>query len=120
MSDEILKELQREARVPSRILADQAFSRAAGAPLISGNKVRLLRDARENYAAWFEAIRTARRTIHFESYIIHADEIGWQFREALAAKVREGVRVKLIYDWMGAVGHRYYPFRRSLKNAGIE
>ncbi|MBZ5659614.1 MAG: cardiolipin synthase B [Acidobacteriia bacterium] len=120
MSDEILKELQREARVPSRIIADQAFSRAAGAPLIPGNKVRLLRDATENYAAWFEAIRKARNTIHFESYIIHADEIGWQFREALAAKAREGVRVKLIYDWMGALGHRYSPFWRSLKNAGIE
>lgn len=120
MSDEILKELQREARVPSRIVADQAFSRAAGAPLIPGNKIRLLRDAAENYPAWLEAIRTARNTIHFESYIIHADEVGWQFREALAAKAREGVRVRLIYDWMGALGHTYYPFWRSLKSAGIE
>ena len=51
MSDEILKELQREARVPNRIVADQAFSRAAGAPLIPGNKIRLLRDAAENYPA---------------------------------------------------------------------
>jgi cardiolipin synthase len=120
MSDEILKELQREARVPSRIVADQAFSRAAGAPLIPRNKIRLLRDAAENYPAWLEAIRTARNTIHFESYIIHADEVGWQFRDALAAKAREGVRVRLIYDWMGALGHTYYPFWRSLKSTGIE
>jgi cardiolipin synthase len=120
MSDQILKDLQLEARVPSRIVADQAFSRAAGAPLISGNKIRLLKDATENYAAWFEAIRTARNTIHFESYIIHADEVGREFSEALAAKAREGVRVRVIYDWMGALGHTYYPFWRSLRNAGIE
>lgn len=120
MSDEILKGLQREARVSSRIVADQAFSRAAGAPLIPGNKVRLLRDATENYAAWFEAIRTARNTIHFESYIIHADEVGWKFHDALAAKAREGVHVRVIYDWMGALGHTYSPYWRSLRNAGIE
>lgn len=120
MSDEILKQLQREARVPSRLVADQAFSRAAGAPLIPGNKIRLLRDAADNYPAWLEAIRTAKETVHFETYIIHADEVGCQFREALAAKAREGVRVRLIYDWMGALGHTHYPFWRSLKSAGIE
>jgi cardiolipin synthase len=39
-----------------RALTDQADSRAAGAPLIVGNSVRLLQDARENYPAWLEAI----------------------------------------------------------------
>src|ERR1022692_2930227 len=109
-----------ETLAPLRLLADQAFSRAAGAPLVSGNEIRLLRDATENYPAWLEAIRTAKRTIHFESYIVHGDEIGWQFCEALAAKVREGVHVRLIYDWMGALGHAYRHFWWSLKNAGIE
>ena len=32
----------------------------------------------------------------------------------------EGVHVRLIYDWMGALGHAYPHFWRSLKNAGIE
>ena len=40
-----------------RVFADQAFSRAAGAPLVPGNSVRLLRNAEENYPAWKEAIR---------------------------------------------------------------
>ncbi len=55
---------------------EQAFARAAGAPLVAGNEVRLLKDAAENYPAWLEAIAAARRTIHFESYIIHDDETG--------------------------------------------
>ncbi|HQG44461.1 MAG TPA: cardiolipin synthase B, partial [bacterium] len=38
-----------------RVLAGHAFSRAAGAPLIPDNQVRLLRDAAENYPAWLTA-----------------------------------------------------------------
>ena len=39
---------QREAVASMRELADQAFSRAAGAALVTGNSIRVLRDAREN------------------------------------------------------------------------
>ena len=35
-----------------RVMADQAFSRAAGAPLVQGNAVRILKDGAENYPAW--------------------------------------------------------------------
>jgi cardiolipin synthase len=103
-----------------RVLADQAFSRAAGAPLVEGNRVRLLTDARENYPAWLEAIAAARRTIHFESYIIHQDEVGWQFAEALIARARAGVRVRLIYDWMGGFGKTSRRFWRALRAGGVE
>jgi len=112
--------LSGESQRALRAFADQAFSRAAGAPLIPGNRVRLLRDARENYAAWMEAIRGARRTIYFESYIIHSDDVGRQFADLLALKAREGVRVRIIYDWMGALGHTRWNFWRPLRRAGME
>lgn len=63
--------------VSIRLLAEQAFSRTTGASLTCGNRVSLLKDAAENYPAWLEALRSARKTIHFESYIIHEDDIGW-------------------------------------------
>ena len=115
-----LRQTDRESFVPLRDFATRAFSRAAGAPLVLGNKVLLLRDATENYPAWLKAIRTARRTIHFESYIIHADETGRQFAEALAEKAREGVRVRIIYDWLGSLGHASRRFWRRLIETGIE
>src|SRR3569832_2768619 len=87
-----------------RAVADQAFSRAAGAPLVLGNKVRLLIDAAENYPAWLDAISSAQHHVHFESYIIHEDDAGREFAAALIAKAQEGVRVRLIYDWMGGFG----------------
>jgi cardiolipin synthase len=83
-----------------RPLADQAFSRAAGAPLIGGNNVRLLKDASQNYPAWLDAIGSAKRHIHFESYIIHEDDMGRKFADALIRKGREGVRMRLIYGWL--------------------
>jgi cardiolipin synthase A/B len=103
-----------------RLFADQAFSRAAGAPLVAGNSVRLLRDAEENYPAWKEVIREAQRTIHFESYIIHDDDIGREFATLLAEKAREGVHVRVLYDWMGAIGRSGWSFWRGLRRAGVE
>ena len=69
-----------------RELAQQAFSRAAGAPLIEGNRVRLLKNGEENYPAWLAAIRAAKHYVHFENYIIHDDDVGRMFADALAAK----------------------------------
>ena len=103
-----------------RVIADQAFSRAAGAPLIEGNRVRLLKDARENYPAWLEAIGEAKHHIYFESYIVQEDAEGWKFAEALIAKAREGVRVRLIYDWMGALGRTSRRFWNHLRARGVE
>jgi cardiolipin synthase A/B len=103
-----------------RSLAEQEFSRAAGAPLIEGNAVRLLIDAAENYPAWLEAIGAARRHVHFESYIIHEDSAGERFADALIAKAEQGVRVRLIYDWMGGLGKTSRSFWERLRGAGVE
>jgi cardiolipin synthase len=110
----------REQHAAVRALADQAFSRAAGAPLIEGNSVRLLSDARENYPAWLDAIGAATRYICFESYIIHGDDVGRQFADALIAKAREGVRVRLIYDWLGGFGKTSRRFWNDLRAGGVE
>jgi cardiolipin synthase A/B len=103
-----------------RELADRMFSRAAGAPLISGNHVRLLEDGRENYPAWLAAIRAAKDHVHFENYFIQDDEIGQEFGEALAARAREGVRVRIVYDWLGGFGKTSRSFWRTLRGAGVE
>ena len=101
-----------------RLLAQQALSRTSGAPFIAGNAVRILRDSTENYPAWLEAIANAQRFILFENYIVGHDEVGRRFVQALAARAREGVRVRLIYDWLGTLfpGNLFTP----LVEAGAE
>ena len=103
-----------------RTLADQALSRAAGAPLIGGNRVKLLRDAAENYPAWARAIIDARKTIHVEMYIIHRDEVGRRFVELLATRARAGVKVRLLYDWFGCGFAPLLGLFRPLVQAGGE
>ncbi|MDB6082148.1 MAG: phospholipase [Gammaproteobacteria bacterium] len=112
-------------RVPEPVrrdgaLLDQAFTRAAGAPLVAGNGVRLLKDAAENYPAWLAAIRSAEHKIFFENYIFREDEIGAEFADALKAKARDGVRVRLIYDWLGSLGKSSRKFWRALSAAGVD
>ena len=101
-----------------RILAEQAFSRAAGAPLVAGNSARVLKDAGENFPAWLDAIAAARRTIFFEHYIVADDEIGHQFVAALAERARAGVRVMALYDWFGGLGAGSTRLWRPLLDAG--
>jgi cardiolipin synthase A/B len=101
-------------------MADQAFSRAAGAPLLEGNTVQLLRDAEENYPAWLDAINTAERWIHFESYIIHDDDCGREFAAALGAAAKRGVRVRIVYDWLGALTATTWMFWHRLRRSGAE
>lgn len=111
---------ERRSVLLTRELAQQAFSRASGAPLVEGNHIRLLEDARENYPAWLAAIRAAEHHVHFESYIIHDDEIGRTFADALAAKAREGVAVRVLYDWWGCFDTASRSYWRSLRQAGVQ
>jgi cardiolipin synthase A/B len=103
-----------------RSLMDQAFSRATGARLVTGNRVRLLRDAAENYPAWLDAIARAERYVHFESYIIRDDKAGRQFADALIAKAKEGVPVRVLYDWMGAFRKTPARYWTALRSADID
>ena len=101
-----------------RRLAEQVLMRAGGAPLVAGNAVRLLRDAGENYPAWLSAIAAARRSILFENYIIADDATGRNFVDALCERARAGVAVRLLYDWMGALGVGTRRVVKPLVNAG--
>jgi len=103
---------------PAAAYADQAFLRAAGAPLVEGNGIRILRDAGENFPAWLAAIRAARSRVFFECYIVADDPVGREFVEALAERARAGVRVRVLYDWLGTPRSSW--IRAALEPAGAQ
>jgi cardiolipin synthase len=88
--------------------------------LIGGNRIRLLKDAGENYPAWLQAINAAKRHVSFESYLIRDDEIGSEFADALIAKAREGIQVRLVYDWFGAFRNASPKFWAAMRAGGVE
>ncbi len=96
-----------------------AINRAAGGRPVPGNQVSLLIDGPNSYRAMLETIAGARRWVHFENYIIRSDAAGWRFAELLAARAREGVRVRVLYDWFGSVATAR-SFWSYLRKAGVE
>lgn len=59
----------------TRHLAEQALSRAAGVPLLVGNKVDLLIDAQQHFGAWLTTIRGARYRVLVENYILRGNDV---------------------------------------------
>ncbi len=107
------------ASIPGLVeLGDRALERASGAPASTGNTVRLLLDAEQNFPAWLAAIRGAERNIFFESYIISDDEVGREFADALSERARAGVLVCVVYDWLGSTGMR--TLAKQMRDAGCE
>ncbi|PVE24553.1 cardiolipin synthase B [Microvirga sp. KLBC 81] len=99
---------------------ERAFSRIADSDLRQGNAIKLLKNSKENYPAWLEAIRSAERVIHFENFIIANDETGQLFAEALMERARAGVKVRVLYDWLGSSFRALPAFWRRLREAGVE
>ena len=107
-----------DAEAAVRQLAERAFSRAAGAGRIEGNRVELLIDAEAHYEAWLAAIAGAQRMVLLENYIIRDDRIGRAFRDALVERARRGVAVCVIRDWLGCLGQSGRAFWDPLLQAG--
>jgi len=97
----------------------QAMDRAAGAPAVRGNRLSIQFEGPLTFEAWIEAIDSAQRFVHFENYILRDDRVGRVFRDALVAKAKQGIPVRVLYDWVGcwATPARYW---RGFREAGVE
>jgi len=91
----------------------------AGSPLVTGNRVTLLKDGPSTFQAMFDAIGGARSHVDLETYIIEDDEVGRKFADALVEKQAMGVQVNLIYDSVGSLKTPKAFFQR-LRDAGVK
>ena len=73
-----------------------------GPPLLDGNRCEVLRNGDEIFPAMLAAIRSASKTITFETYIYWSGDIGGEFADALSDRARAGVKVHLMLDWVGS------------------
>lgn len=83
-----------------------------------GAMVELLSTGRDAFQKIFDAVRQAKRFICLEFYIYRNDETGLELAELLKQKVREGVKVYVLYDHFGSFGTPR-SFWRGLKQAGV-
>jgi cardiolipin synthase A/B len=75
---------------------------ATGAAFLRGNSLDIYNNGDQFYPAMMEAIEQARRSITIEAYIYWEGKIGRRFADALAARAREGLPVKILLDAVGS------------------
>jgi cardiolipin synthase len=73
-----------------------------GPSILEGNRATELINGDQIFPAMLEAIRGARKSVLFETYIYWSGEIGERFAQALADRARAGVRVHVLLDWVGS------------------
>jgi cardiolipin synthase len=102
---------------------DPQFRRSLGVllgpPLVEGNKVEVLLNGDQIFPAMLKAIREAKQTITFETYIYWSDTIGKEFADALAERARAGVKVHLMLDYIGSLKMDEASME-ALKQAGVQ
>lgn len=91
----------------------------AGCVLTMNNKVQIFTDGEEKFADLREELSQAEQYIHMEYYIIKNDEVFDSIAPILEKKAREGVKVRILTDGMGA---RFMPAARweHLRKAGVQ
>jgi cardiolipin synthase len=80
----------------------QSMGVLLGPGIVGGNKATALLNGDQIFPSMLEAIKSAERTICFETYIYWSGDIGKQFANALAERSLAGVKVYLILDWIGS------------------
>lgn len=73
-----------------------------GPALLPGNDIRPLQNGEQIFPAMLEAIRGARSSITFETYIYWSGNIGREFADALKERADAGIPVHVMLDWAGS------------------
>jgi cardiolipin synthase len=88
------------------VLDDPGFMHELGVllrpPFMQGTKVRALLNGDEIFPPMLVGIRAANVSIAFETYIYWSGDIGREFADALAERARQGVKVHVLFDWVGS------------------
>jgi cardiolipin synthase A/B len=70
---------------------------------VDDDEVCLLRDGREAFPAMLAAIEAAKREVLLEMYWVSPDAVGLRFLDALTARAKAGISVRVIYDAIGSI-----------------
>ena len=87
--------------------------------LFVGNAIKVFTSGSEKYESLLQDIEAAKDYIHVQYFIIEDDEVGSRLIDLLMRKAREGVQVRVLYDYVGS----FYMKPRVLKKmrkAGVD
>ncbi|MBP1638051.1 MAG: phospholipase D/Transphosphatidylase [Bacteroidetes bacterium] len=82
------------------------------------NKIDVYSRGEDIFQSMFDAIKNAKNHIHIEFFIFEDDKLSNELRELLIQKSKEGVRVRMIYDYVGSI-NLSTKYLLSLRCAGV-
>ena len=104
-------------------ISDPQFLRSMGVllgpALVTGNRVETLLNGNQIFPAMLNAIRSAEKTITFETYIYWSGNIGKTFVDTLSEKARQGVKIHVLLDWVGSQKMEESSIQK-MRDAGVE
>jgi cardiolipin synthase len=89
-----------------------------GRPFVDGNTVQTFINGANIFPAMLGAIRSAKLSITFETYIWSRGKISTEFKKALCERARAGVKVDVVIDGLGSFRLSHEDFE-ELKAAGV-
>jgi phosphatidylserine/phosphatidylglycerophosphate/cardiolipin synthase-like enzyme len=105
-------------------LLDPAFEREADrltqTSVTDGNGITLMPTGEQSYAKRWELIEGAKKTLHMVSFSVMRDDTTRRLAATAAAKVREGVEVKMIVDDAALYTTFSRGILRDMAKAGVE
>ncbi|MFB9987883.1 cardiolipin synthase [Bacillus benzoevorans] len=87
--------------------------------LTADNTVKIFTDGKEKFNSLFKDIRSAEDFIHLQYYIFKNDDLGTKLINLLTQKVKQGVKVRILYDDLGSKSLQKKSLK-ELKAAGGE
>mgnify|MGYP001233721942 CR=1 FL=1 len=104
---------------PKGIRFLRRFRRSTSATATESNRIHLHQDGGDFFRSFFAGLRRAQTSICLEFYIVRDDKIGRELAVLLTDAVGRGVKVALIYDYIGCFDTPASYFR-ALEKAGVD
>ena len=130
ISQSHLRELRRMTDLPDAVeyegdLSDDSrqiislVNKLVGPHLFVGNDIEVFTTGHDKFEALKRDIRAARDYIHIQYFILENDKTGAELIQLLMDKAREGVQVRVLYDYVGSFYFRPRVLKK-MRAAGIE
>ena len=98
---------------------ERALGNLLGPGIVGGNQVTELLNGDQIFPPMLAAIKSARESVTFETYIYWSGDIGKQFADALSERARAGVKVHVLLDWVGSAKMED-SYLDEMKRAGVQ
>ncbi|MCI9284889.1 MAG: hypothetical protein HFJ91_03605 [Muribaculaceae bacterium] len=92
----------------------------ADAMVYTGNDIEIFNNGESFFRSLFDDLRRATTFINMQFYIIANDSLGRELRDILIERAAAGVKIRVIYDYIGSFDASRRDFFMRMKDAGVE